>query len=142
MIIVDSYSVAVLFCIITMLCFGSWANSSKCTTGKRQFPLFYRDYFIGLILMSVFYVLSIRSAGAEVRGLMADLVQANGRSIGYAFLGGAIFNISNLLIIAAIAVAGCKLNQLLQYEKRLMNFCIQITYSLNSFKTLILTYRR
>jgi len=92
--------------------------------------------------MSVFYVLSIRSAGAEVRGLMADLVQANGRSIGYAFLGGAIFNISNLLIIAAIAVAGCKLNQLLQYEKRLMNFCIQITYPLISFKTLILTYRR
>jgi len=106
MFIVDSYSVAVLFCFITMLCWGSWANSSKCTTPKWQFPLFYWDYSIGLILMAVFYGLTIGSTGEEGRGLMADLAQADIRSISYALLGGAIFNLSNLLIIAAIEIAG------------------------------------
>ena len=106
MFIVNSYPVAVLFCFITMICWGSWANSSKCTTEKWQFPLFYWDYSIGLILMAVFYGLTLGSSGSEGRGLYADLAQADVRSIGYALLGGAIFNLSNLLVVAAIAVAG------------------------------------
>jgi len=104
--IVNSYSIAVLFCIITMLCWGSWANSSKCTSEKWQFPLFYWDYSIGLILMAIFYGLTMGSSGDEGRSMMLDLAQADGRSIGYALLGGAIFNLSNLLIVAAISIAG------------------------------------
>ncbi len=106
MFIVNSYAIAVLFCFVTMFCWGSWANTSKCTTEKWQFPLFYWDYSIGLILMAVFYGLTMGSSGSEGRGLLADLAQADVRSIGYALLGGAIFNLSNLLVIAAIAVAG------------------------------------
>lgn len=106
MFIVSSYSTAVIFCFITMLCWGSWANSSKCTTDKWQFPLFYWDYSIGLILMSLFYGLSLGSIGDAGRGMMTDLAQADARSIGFALLGGAIFNLSNLLIVAAISIAG------------------------------------
>jgi len=106
MFIVNSYAIAVLFCIITMLCWGSWANTSKCTTEKWQFPLFYWDYSIGLILMAVFYGFTMGSSGSEGRSLLVDLAQADYRSIAYALLGGAIFNLSNLLVIAAIAVAG------------------------------------
>lgn len=106
MFIVNSYFIAVLFCFITMLCWGSWANSSKCTTEKWQFPLFYWDYSIGLILMALLYGLTMGSTGAEGRSLLPDLAQADGSSIAYALLGGAIFNLSNLLIVAAIAIAG------------------------------------
>lgn len=106
MYIIHSYPLAVLFCFITMLCWGSWANSSKCTTEKWQFPLFYWDYSIGLILMALFYGLTMGSVGSEGRSLLTDLAQADLRSIGYALLGGAVFNLSNLLIVAAIAIAG------------------------------------
>ncbi len=106
MFIVSSYSTAVIFCFITMLCWGTWANSSKCTTDKWQFPLFYWDYSIGLILTALVYGLTMGSSGSEGRGLLADLLQADATSIGFALLGGAIFNLSNLLIVAAIAIAG------------------------------------
>jgi glucose uptake protein len=106
MFIANSYYLAVIFCFITMLCWGSWANSSKCTTSKWQFPLYYWDYSIGLILTAMIYGLTMGSFGNEGRGLIADLAQADIRSIGFALLGGAIFNLSNLLVIAAISIAG------------------------------------
>ena len=106
MFIVGSYTLAVIFCFITMFCWGSWANTSKCTTDKWQFPLFYWDYSIGLILMALIYGLTMGSSGAEGRGFIEDLQQADSASIGYAILGGAVFNLSNLLVVAAIAIAG------------------------------------
>jgi glucose uptake protein len=89
-----------------MLCWGSWANSAKCTTDKWQFPLFYWDYSLGLILMAGIYGLTMGSTGTDGRSFIADLSQANFTSVFYALLGGAIFNLSNLLIVAAIAIAG------------------------------------
>jgi len=106
MFIIDSYTVAVIFCFITMLCWGSWANTSKCTTPKWQFPLFYWDYSIGLILAAIIYGFTMGSSGDEGRGLMSDLQQASTKSILMPLLGGAVFNLSNLLVIAAIAIAG------------------------------------
>ncbi|NJK96706.1 MAG: multidrug DMT transporter permease [Bacteroidales bacterium] len=106
MFIIDSYAVAVIFCFITMLCWGSWANTSKCTTTKWQFPLFYWDYSIGLILAAIIYGLSMGSSGDEGRGLLSDLQQASTKSVLMPLLGGAVFNLSNLLVIAAIAIAG------------------------------------
>lgn len=106
MFIIGSYPLAVIFCVITMLCWGSWANSAKCTTDKWQFPLFYWDYSIGLILIALVYGFTMGSTGTGGRGFMADISQAGLTSILYALLGGAIFNLSNLLIVAAIAIAG------------------------------------
>jgi len=106
MFIITSYALAVLFCLITMLCWGSWANTSKVSTDKWPFPLFYWDYSLGLIIMSIVYGLTMGSIGESGRGFIADLQQADSSSIFSAFLGGVVFNLSNLLIIAAIAVAG------------------------------------
>ncbi len=106
MFIIQSYSLAVVFCFITMLCWGSWANTSKCTTDKWQFPLFYWDYSIGLLVVALIYGLTMGSHGSEGRGLIADLQQASATSILFPILGGIIFNLSNLLVIAAISIAG------------------------------------
>jgi glucose uptake protein len=106
MFIIQSYSLAVVFCIITMLCWGSWANTSKCTTDKWQFPLFYWDYSIGLLLVAVIYGLTMGSHGTEGRGLVSDLQQASVSSFIFPLLGGIIFNLSNLLVVAAIAISG------------------------------------
>ncbi len=106
MYIIDSYGLAVFFCFITMLCWGSWANTSKVATDKWPFPLFYWDYSIGLILVALMYGLTMGSTGDAGRGFLADLQQANSHSIISAIVGGVVFNLSNLLIVAAIAVAG------------------------------------
>lgn len=106
MFIINSYTLAVVFTFVTMLCWGSWANTSKFTTSKWQFPLYYWDYSIGLILTALVFGLTMGSIGDEGRSMLEDLAQADARSLGFALLGGAVFNLSNLLIVAAIAIAG------------------------------------
>ncbi|HEY8733408.1 MAG TPA: GRP family sugar transporter, partial [Puia sp.] len=106
MYIISSYPIAVIFCVITMFCWGSWANSSKCTNDKWPFPLFYWDYSLGLILVALIYGFTMGSTGANGRSFSEDISQANIHSISYALLGGAIFNLSNLLVITAISIAG------------------------------------
>jgi len=106
MYIISSYPIAVIFCVITMFCWGSWANSSKCTNVKWPFSLFYWDYSLGLILVALIYGFTMGSTGTNGRSFLEDISQANIHSISYALLGGAIFNLSNLLVITAISIAG------------------------------------
>jgi glucose uptake protein len=106
MYIVDSYSLAVIFCIITMLGWGSWANTLKMTPKKWEFPLYYWDYSIGLVLTTLLFGFTFGSSGTEGRSFVADLSQADFSALSSAFIGGIIFNLSNLLIVAATAIAG------------------------------------
>ncbi len=106
MLIIDSYAVAVGLCFITMLCWGSWANTLKLAGKDWPFPLYYWDYSIGLVLTSAVLGLTIGSMGSEGRGFLADLAQADGAMLRSAFIGGVVFNIANLLVVAAIDVAG------------------------------------
>lgn len=102
----SSYLVAVLLCIVTMLCWGSWANTQKLATRRWPFQLFYWDYSLGIILLSLLFGLTLGSMGEEGRPFLEDLQQGTASSYWSAFLGGVIFNIANLLIVAAIDVAG------------------------------------
>ena len=106
MFIVENYQTAVLFCVITMLCWGSWANTQKLATQSWRFELFYWDYVIGILLFSILFGLTAGSMGSEGRGLLSDLHQANGSNLASALVGGIIFNAANILFSAAIAVAG------------------------------------
>jgi glucose uptake protein len=106
MFIVNSYTIAVIFCVVTMLCWGSWANTLKMSPKKWEFPLYYWDYSLGVVLLALIFGITLGSIGDEGRSFFQDLSQANARSLGSAFLGGVIFNLSNLLIVAATAIAG------------------------------------
>jgi glucose uptake protein len=106
MIIIQSYLVAVLMCVITMLCWGSWANTQKMASKKWAFQLFYWDYSLGVLILSLILAFTMGSSGEEGRGFIADLAQADSKAIGSALLGGAVFNIANLLIVVAINIAG------------------------------------
>jgi glucose uptake protein len=106
MLIVDSYAVAVALCLVTMLCWGSWANTLKLASKEWPFPLYYWDYAIGLVLTSLLLGLTIGSVGTEGRGFVADLRQAAGDALVSAFVGGVVFNLANLLVVAAIDVTG------------------------------------
>lgn len=106
MFIVQSYSVAVLFCVVTMICWGSWANTQKLASKSWRFELFYWDYVIGILIFSVISAFTLGSFGNGGRSFLDDLQQANIANIGSAFLGGIIFNAANILLSAAIAIAG------------------------------------
>lgn len=106
MFIVENYSLAVIFCIITMLCWGSWANTQKMAAATWRFELFYWDYVIGIFLFSLLLAFTLGSFGTEGRDFITDLRQADTENLGYAFLGGVIFNAANILLVAAIGIAG------------------------------------
>lgn len=106
MFILESYSIAVFFCFVTMLCWGSWANTQKLAEKSWRFELFYWDYVIGILLMSLIFAFTLGSIGEQGRSFAGDLTQSNGGSIRSALLGGAIFNLANILLIAAISIAG------------------------------------
>jgi len=106
MYIVDSYWLAVAMCFITMLCWGSWANTQKLATREWPFQLYYWDYCIGIVLLALIFGITIGSIGSEGRKLLDDLSQASFSSYRSAFVGGVLFNIANLLLVAAIDVAG------------------------------------
>ena len=106
MFIVQSYPVAVLFCVITMICWGSWANTQKLAGKRWRFELFYWDYVLGVLLMALIFAFTLGSSGETGRGFLVDLKQADVSSLGSAMLGGAVFNVANILLVAAIAIAG------------------------------------
>ncbi|HEY4414951.1 MAG TPA: multidrug DMT transporter permease [Verrucomicrobiae bacterium] len=106
MLIVQSYPLAVAMCVITMLCWGSWANTQKLATKEWRFQLFYWDYAIGVFLLALILAFTLGSSGAGGRSFLADLHQADGKWLGSALLGGVIFNLSNILLVAAIDIAG------------------------------------
>jgi glucose uptake protein len=106
MFIPQSYPLAVILCIITMLCWGSWGNTQKLAGKSWRFELFYWDYVIGILLFSILLGITLGNTGAYGRGFFNDISQAETKNILNAFAGGVIFNASNILLVAAMAIAG------------------------------------
>ncbi len=106
MFIVDNYFLAIILCVITMLCWGSWGNTQKLAGKTWRYELFYWDYVIGVVILALIFAFTLGSMGSNGRGFIEDISQANLANIGSAFLGGVIFNAANILLSAAIAVAG------------------------------------
>ena len=106
MFIVENYGVAILLCVITMLCWGSWANTTKLTDRTWRFELFYWDYVVGILLCTLLLAFTLGSHGNEGRSFTDDLKQADASNILTAALGGIIFNLANILLVAAIGIAG------------------------------------
>jgi len=106
MFILNSYALAVLFCIVTMFCWGSWANTQKLARKDWRFELFYWDYTLGVLLISLIFGLTLGNTGGAGRAFFADLAQADSDVLMSALIGGVIFNAANILLVAAIDIAG------------------------------------
>jgi glucose uptake protein len=104
MILPASYSSALLLIIISMLCWGSWANTFKLTS-KWRFELFYYDYSLGVLLAAIVAAYTFGSMGSEL-SFSDNLLVAGKRNMAYAVAGGMVFNLANMLLVAAISVAG------------------------------------
>jgi glucose uptake protein len=106
MFIVNSYVLAVIFCFITMLCWGSWGNTQKLASKSWRYELFYWDYVIGMLLFSLIIAFTMGSIGSSGRPFLEDMGQATLKNVGSVALGGIIFNVSNILLAASVSLAG------------------------------------
>ncbi|BBD44700.1 GRP family sugar transporter [Petrimonas sp.] len=106
MFIVGNYLLAVILCVVTMICWGSWGNTQKLAAKTWRYELFYWDYVIGIVLLSIIFGFTLGSIGEQGRGFIDDITQVNPKSFWSAFTGGIIFNASNILLSASISLAG------------------------------------
>lgn len=113
MLIPTTYAVALGLTVLSMLCWGSWANTMKMT-GKWRFELFYFDYTLGVILAALIAAMTfgsfdpgvITDSAAPAFSFLDNMAVGSKRSMVLAAAGGVIFNLANLLLVAAIAIAG------------------------------------
>ena len=100
-----TYGAALALIILSMLCWGSWANTFKLA-GKWRFELFYFDYSLGVLLAAAVYALTFGNFGYDGFDFVDDLMHAGKRQIFFGGVGGVVFNLANMLLVAAISLAG------------------------------------
>lgn len=105
MILPQTYGAALLLIILSMLCWGSWANTFKMA-GKWRFELFYYDYSLGVLIAALIYALTFGNLGTDGFAFIDDLLHTGKRQIFFGLAAGGIFNLANMLLVAAISVAG------------------------------------
>ena len=105
MILPHTYLATLLVIFLSTICWGSWANTQKMT-GKWRFELFYYDYSFGVLLMAILCAFTFGSLGYDGFSFMDDMLNAAKRPVAMGFGAGVIFNLANMLLVAAISVAG------------------------------------
>ena len=100
-----SFAVALLMTVTSAICWGSWANTFKGTKNYR-FELFYWDYAVGIFAISLVLAFTMGSLHHDADSFLANVRSAAGANVGFALIGGAIFNVANLLLVAGIEMAG------------------------------------
>jgi len=101
----QSLGIALFMMIVTAICWGSWANTFKGVKNYR-FELFYWDYALGIFLISLILAFTMGSTGHDATSFLNNVHGADNSNIAYALIGGAWFNLANLLLVAAIDMAG------------------------------------
>ena len=101
----NSLSLALLMMITSAICWGSWANTYKGVKNYR-FELFYWDYAVGIFLISLVLAFTMGSTGNNPSSFLNNVSTADTSNIVSTLIGGAIFNLANLLLVAAIDMAG------------------------------------
>jgi glucose uptake protein len=104
MILPTTYGAALLLTLLSMLCWGSWANTFKMAK-KWRFELFYFDYAVGVAIAAVIAAFTFGTMGDEL-SVMDNILVTGKRQLALAMVAGAVFNLANMLLVAAISIAG------------------------------------
>jgi glucose uptake protein len=105
MILPQSYPSVLFLMVLSLLCLGSWASFFKLA-GKWRYEMFYLDFAIGLLLASVIYAFTLGNIGYDGFNFIDDLQHAGKRQWLYVLVAGLIFNLGNMLLVAAVSVCG------------------------------------
>jgi glucose uptake protein len=105
MFVPHTLGIALLMMIISAICWGSWANTFKGVKNYR-FELFYWDYAVGIFLISVVLAFTLGGTTNDASSFLNNVRAADHSNFIYTLAGGAVFNLANLLLVAAIDMAG------------------------------------
>lgn len=114
MILPNSHTVALLLAILSLVCWGSWANTYKLA-GRQRFELFYWDYALGVLLAAIIAAFTFGSLGFDLGGdvggfaFLDDLMRSSKHSRAYGMAAGAVFNLGGIFMVAAMSLAGMSL---------------------------------
>lgn len=106
MVLVQNYGLAVFLCAVAMICWGSWQNTQNLIGKSWRFEHYYWDFSIGILVFALLMAFTFGSIGNEGRSFLTDLHQADLKNLLSAAIGGVIWNIGTLLLVAAISIAG------------------------------------
>jgi glucose uptake protein len=107
MFVVNSSEVAIALCVLTMIGWGSWANTQKLAGRERwPFELFYWDYSAGVAIAGLLFFVTLGAFGSAGEASFPNLSHASAKALGEAFAAGVLFNLANILLVAAIDAAG------------------------------------
>jgi len=106
MVLVQNYALAVFLCAVAMICWGSWQNTQNLIGKKWRFEHYYWDFSTGILLFALLMAFTFGSLGNQGRSFLTDLKQADTGNLLSAAVGGVIWNIGTLLLVAAISIAG------------------------------------
>ena len=101
----ESYQAALFLMLLSMLCWGSWANTMKLARNV-PFQLFYWDYVVGLILASVLFGFTAGSIPGGPDSFLWNLRHMNEIQVLFALASGVVFNVANILLVASVEIAG------------------------------------
>jgi glucose uptake protein len=100
-----SFATALLMTILCTCCWGSFANTFKLTKNYR-FELYYWDFGLGIFLMSLIFAFTLGSSEGGPFSFVPNVRQADSILLFCAALGGFVFNIANVLLVAGIEMVG------------------------------------
>lgn len=106
MVLVQNYALAVFLCFLAMVCWGSWQNTQNLIGKGWRFELFYWDYTIGIVLFALLMAFTFGSFGSQGRSFIPDVAQADPGYLLSSAVGGFIWNVGTLLLVASISIAG------------------------------------
>jgi glucose uptake protein len=105
MILPQTHAAVLFLMILSLLCWGSWANSYKLA-GKWRYEIYYFDFAVGVVVAAFLYALTVGNLGFDGFSFADDLMHAGKRQWLYGFTGGMVFNLGNMILMSAISVAG------------------------------------
>jgi glucose uptake protein len=105
MLLPTTYLSTLLLLVLSMICWGSWANTLKITGNRWRFELFYIDFSLGVLIASVIAAFTFGTFGSDMTFQDRMLVAGHLKEA-YAVAGGVVFNLANMLLVAAIRQAG------------------------------------
>ena len=106
MFVVDNYILAVILCIVTMICWGSWGNTQKVVGSYWRQEYFYWDYVVGVVALSLILAFTLGSFGTQGRPFVEDMQQISLQNYLNAFIGGALMNTGNILLTISVSLVG------------------------------------
>jgi glucose uptake protein len=105
MILPQTHAAILFLMTLSLLCWGSWANSYKLA-GKWRYEIYYFDFAVGVVVAAFLYAFTVGNLGYDGFSFLDDLMHAGKRQWLYAFAGGLVFNLGNMILMSAISVAG------------------------------------